>query len=224
MKLMNVFSVFNLTLSRLFNRKTLYPSPHGEGGSNPNCWRVNGVRLRYADCHYKKIFLMKKFALIVSAIRFSLFTCIGQEIPPSTQQQLENLTDINQGEIEDDSYLQQLEHFKKHPLNLNEADANDLKELIFLTDLQIANLISYRNLLGKFVSIYELQSIPAWDVLTIKKILLYVVVADPVSIKEDLKKRFKGGDNNLLFRFSEILEQSKGFDHSTSGTKYFGGR
>ena len=86
---------------------------------------------------------------------------MGQEIPPNTEQQLENLTDADQTETEDDSYIMQLQYFKKHPLNLNEADAGQLKELFFLTDLQIENLLSYRHLLGKFISIYELQAIPA---------------------------------------------------------------
>jgi hypothetical protein len=148
----------------------------------------------------------------------------GQEVPPSTEQQLENLTDAQQAETEDDSYLQELEHFKKHPLNLNAADANELKELILLTDLQIDNLISYRNLLGKLISIYELQSIPAWDIATIKKILPFVTVSNALSVAEDFGKRIRGGDQSLLVRFSEILEKSKGFDETTPGTKYLGGR
>lgn len=148
----------------------------------------------------------------------------AQEIPPTTEQQLENLTDIDQAETEDDSYLLQLEHFKKHPLNLNEADATDLKEFFFLTSLQIDNLISYRNLLGKFLSIYELQSIPSWDITTIKKILPYITIANAVSFNEDIKARLKNGDHNLLFRISEVPETSVGFDKTTSGTKYLGGK
>ena len=166
---------------------------------------------------------MKKLFIILFTIHFSLLSS-EQEIPPATEEKLENLTDAQQEEINDDSYLQQLEHFKKHPLNLNIADANELKELIFLNDLQIDNLISYRNLLGKLISIYELQSIPAWDVGIIKKILPYVTVSNAVSAAEDLKTRFKAGDQSMLFRYSEILEKSKGFDNTTSGTKYLGSR
>jgi hypothetical protein len=165
---------------------------------------------------------LKKLLIILCAVHYSSFTH-GQEIPTTTQEQLENLTDAQQSEINDDSYLQQLEHFKKHPLNLNVADANELKELIFLNDLQIDNLISYRNLLGKLISIYELQSIPAWDIATIKKILPYVTVSNAVSVAEDFKARFKSGDQSLLLRYSEVLEKSKGFDN-TPGTKYLGGR
>ena len=149
---------------------------------------------------------------------------MGQEIPTNTEQQLENLTDADQTETEDDSYIMQLQYFKKHPLNLNEADANELKELFFLTDLQIENLLSYRHLLGKFISIYELQAIPAWDVGTIKKILQFVTIESSISTVEDIKKRFAGGDHGLLFRFSEVLERSKGFDETTPGTKYLGNR
>jgi len=166
---------------------------------------------------------MKKLLIILLMIdHSSLIT--GQEIPPNTEQQLENLAGADQTETEDDSYVVQLQYFKKHPLNLNQADANDLKELFFLTELQIENLLSYRHLLGKLISIYELQAIPSWDVGTIKKILQFVTVNNSLSTAEDLKKRLTAGDHGLLFRFSETLERSKGFDKITPGTKYLGGR
>ncbi|MEI9911793.1 MAG: helix-hairpin-helix domain-containing protein [Bacteroidota bacterium] len=104
---------------------------------------------------------MKKIVLIVFTIHYSLFIC-SQDIPPNTEQQLENLADADQAETEDDSYLQQLEQFRKNPLNLNTADASELKELRIITDLQIENLIMYRRLFGKLVSIYELQAVPSW--------------------------------------------------------------
>ena len=165
---------------------------------------------------------MKKILIILLISQYSLFIT-GQEIPANTEQQLENMTDADQMETEDDSYIIKLQHFKKHPLNLNEADANDLKELFFLTDLQIESLLSYRRVLGKLISIYELQAIPAWDVGTIKKILLFVTIGNSVSAVEDLRKRFAGGDHGLLFRFSEVIERSKGYEENTQTTKYLGG-
>ncbi|HET9744910.1 MAG TPA: helix-hairpin-helix domain-containing protein, partial [Chitinophagaceae bacterium] len=141
---------------------------------------------------------------------------------PVTEQQLENLTDADQTETEDDSYLQQLEQFRKNPVNLNIADENDLRDLKILTDLQIANLISYRKLFGKFLSVYELQAIPSWDVYTIRRLLPYITVTESVNVKEILKTRFRGGEHHLLFRYSQVLEKSRGFDESTSGTKYLG--
>ena len=157
----------------------------------------------------------------ILAIFFHPFTGWGQEIPVTTEQQLENLTDADQAETEDDTYLLELEHFKKNPVNLNTADADELKQLRIITDLQIANLISYRNLFGKLISIYELQAVPSWDIATIKKIIPFVTVAVSVSLK-DAGKRFKDGEHSLLLRVTQVLEKSKGFNQSVSGTKYLG--
>ncbi len=166
---------------------------------------------------------MKRISIIFFAIHCSLFISFGQEIPASAEQQLENLADVEQGETEDDSYLQQLEHFRKDPLNVNMADINELRELRILTDLHIINLISYRRLFGRFISIYELQAIPTWDVSTLRKLLPFITITAPVSLKDDLGVRFKAGSNNLLFRFTQVIEKQKGFDKSLSGTKYLGG-
>jgi hypothetical protein len=159
------------------------------------------------------IFLISHFLFLISH---------SQEIPISTEQQLENQTDADQGETEDDTYLQELEHFRKNPLNINSADADELKQLRIVTDLQIANLISYRNLFGKLLSIYELQAVPAWDVNTIRKLLPFVTAATPVSLAEEAGRRFSEGDHSLLLRVSQVLEKAEGFNKTTGGTKYLG--
>jgi hypothetical protein len=146
----------------------------------------------------------------------------GQEIPPASEQQLENQTDVDQGETEDDAWLQDMEQFRKNPLNINTAEAEELKQLRIITDLQIASLISYRNLFGNFISVYELQAVPAWDISTIKKILPFIAVASPVSLADEAGKRFRDGEHSFLLRMSQVLEKSRGFDKSTSGTKYLG--
>ena len=92
----------------------------------------------------------------------------AQEVPSPApviiEQQLENLTENNEdAETEDDAYLQEVQHFIKEPLNLNTANESDLELLKILTPLQIHHLLSYRNLLGYFIDIYELQAIPGWD-------------------------------------------------------------
>ncbi len=164
---------------------------------------------------------MKEFFLILFITHYSLL-CFGQEIPPSTEQQLENLTDADQAETEDDSYLQQLEQFRRHPMNLNTADETELKELRIVTDLQIQNLVAYRRLCGKLIDIYELQAVPSWDLVTIRKLLPFITIASAVSMKEDAAKRFRDGDHSLLFRVSQILVKSRGFDKNITGAKYPG--
>ena len=92
---------------------------------------------------------MKKICFIFIPFIFFLLSAKAQDIPDNTEQQLENQTDMDQSETEDDSYLVELEQFRKNPMNLNTADADELKQLRILTDLQIDNLISYRKLFGK---------------------------------------------------------------------------
>lgn len=93
---------------------------------------------------------------------------------------------------EDVSHWQTLEAYSKHPLSLNKADADQLTSLGLLTALQVSQLISYREQLGKLLSIYELQAIPGFDEGTIRMILPYVkVTEEPVSAR---------GDHTLLLR------------------------
>ena len=66
--------------------------------------------------------------------------------------------------------------FLKHPVNLNDADAGVLEQLNLLSPVQIANLLSYRKLFGNFISIYELQGIPMWDLQLIRKIRPFITV------------------------------------------------
>ncbi len=150
------------------------------------------------------------------------FLSFSQEIPASTQQQLENLADADGAETEDVAWLEEMEHFRKDPLNLNAADAEDLKQLKILSDLQIARLISYRDLLGKFLSVYELQSIPAWDIITIRKLLPFIWISDPLTLKEEWKTRFREGEHSFLFRISQVLERAAGYQSPATEKKYKG--
>ncbi|NOT90950.1 ComEA family DNA-binding protein [Ferruginibacter sp.] len=135
------------------------------------------------------------------------------EIPASTtEQQLENITENNEdAETEDDYYLQQMKQYIKNPINLNTANENDLKELSLLNPIQIQSLISYRNLFGKFVNIYELQAIPSWGIELIQKIRPFVSVNENPVLLTTLKARLSKGDHGVLLRLSQTLEKSKGY-------------
>ncbi len=144
----------------------------------------------------------------------------AQDLPANTEQQLENL---NEEAIEDDALLQQLAYFQKHPLNLNTATAEDLALLRFLTSLQVQSFLSYRQVFGKLLSIYELQAVPTFDLLTIRKLLPFVFVGDAQTAKETLAARLRGGQAYALLRLSRTLERSKGYDR-TRPTHYVGDR
>ncbi len=75
-----------------------------------------------------------------------------------------------------------------------------LEQLKLLSPVQIDNLLSYRKLLGNFLSIYELQAIPIWDLDLINRIRPYVTVAQKTEVFQSLHKRLKNGDHTFLLR------------------------
>lgn len=166
--------------------------------------------------------MIKSFIISIVTIHISLLSLSQEPTTSNTEQQLENLTDIDQSETEDDSYLQQLQQFLKNPININTATEDELKELKIISDLQIDNLIRYRRLFGPLVSVFELQAVPSWDAATIRKVLPLVTAANVLSATEDFRKRLKSGEHIFLLRASQVIERSKGYDQSSGGTKYLG--
>lgn len=151
---------------------------------------------------------------------------LSQEMQ-TTEQQLEVITEVNESETEDDSYLQSLRHYQRHQLNLNSATEGDLNEFSFLSPLNIANFFSYRRLFGKLLSLYELQAIPSWELEVIQKILPFVRVGPALTVEQDLRLRFREGEHSVLTRFSYVLEEAEGFRRrrDTTATSFYpGGR
>lgn len=163
------------------------------------------------------------FGIIFLFIFFEYST--AQKIPKIVQQQFERIAEENNvEEIADDNYLQELNHFLTHPINLNNATAVELGRLKLLNALQIDNFISYRKLLGKLIDLHELQSVPGWNLNIIEQILPYVFISDISENKLKFSKRFFNGSNSLLTRYSQVLQKAKGyqFDSGTTKNHYLG--
>jgi hypothetical protein len=168
---------------------------------------------------------MRKLLIITGIFGFH-FLGNAQE-NPVVEQQIENLTEVSESETEDDTYIQSLRQYARNRLNLNTASETELKEFPFITPLQIGNLLTYRRIFGKLLSIYELQAVPTWDQETIQKILPYVAVGPAVSLTDDFRLRFKDGEHTLLARMSYTLEKARGFaqkDNPAATSFYPGGR
>jgi len=138
----------------------------------------------------------------------------AQELPVATEQQFENLAEMLDIDIEDDQYLQQLYYLMRYPLSLQNANAEELRQLRWLTDLQIQQFIIYRETLGPFISIYELQAVPVWDLATIRKTIPFVTTSDQQDLALGVLNRFSKGTHTFLFRTSAVIEKQRGFDKS----------
>ena len=108
---------------------------------------------------------------------------------------VEETEDQERGEqlYEDLSYL------SDHPFDLNEVTSEDLRQLPFLSDRQIAAFEKHRQKYGRFYSLYELKDIERWDYPTIMLVLPFV------SINQNLTNHLPFTRDNLIHSTDQEL-------------------
>ena len=184
-----------------------------EGGKtvSDKSLRINSSRLPVFPATYLiATFKISSSHIIMPVLLLFMFfnTVFSQEIPQGIEEQLENLAEQQQAISEDDNQLLQLAQFRKEPLNLNTANKNELFALGFLNDLQIENLVGYRQLMGMLIDIHELQAVPGWNITTIRQLLPFITIVSPLSLKDQAQKRFRNGEHQVLFRVSQEFDET----------------
>lgn len=110
-----------------------------------------------------------------------------------------------------------------NPVNVNKANAEELRFLNLLSEYQVQNLLQYRQQNGEFLSVYELQAVPGFDLSIIYKIIPFVTVSETTR-KGSLWKRVRTEENNyLIVRYEKTLEEKAGFKESASPSTQFRG-
>jgi DNA uptake protein ComE-like DNA-binding protein len=159
-------------------------------------------------------------AIFISLILFIANSCYAQ-VPPTVQQQLEAHAEAEETSTQlEGHYLQQLEYFRKHPININATSSEELQQLKILNATQVMALLQYEKFAGKLIDIYELQAVPGLDLKTIGELLPYIRVGEALTIRESLGARLKG-DQSVLIRMSRVMQKSKGYLRS-SANHYLG--
>ena len=123
-----------------------------------------------------------------------------------TQQEEDNLA-------YEDVYENLLLYYQS-PLDLNNTNPDELTSLFILTPTQINNLLNHLRENGPLLSVYELQAVPNFDLITIYKILPFVTVQDPglMATRQDLWQRIRQNNNHyLLTRYDRTWQQRKGY-------------
>lgn len=114
--------------------------------------------------------------------------------------------------------FENLNYYYDNPLNINKANENDLRELYLLNEIQINDFIQHRNSFGAFLSIYELQSLPSWDMGVIKSVTPFLKCeVAPADFNLDFKDAFKNGISTLFLKGKRVLEDRKGYLPNSSG-------
>ncbi len=100
----------------------------------------------------------------------------------------------------------------KNPIDLNHTTAQELNSLIFLNDVQVSAILQHIRKDGKFLSLYELQTINGLDVATIELMRPFITVRENASgTRASLKEILAQGSHEVLLRSTMNIEARKGF-------------
>ncbi|MBV8253841.1 MAG: helix-hairpin-helix domain-containing protein [Chitinophaga sp.] len=166
---------------------------------------------------------MGKIAGIILLLLVGLQVYGQEELPATIQQSMEAETAATTAVSEDDEQWQLLQERAHHRISLNTADAEELTALGILLPHQVESLLQYRQLLGDFVSIYELQAVPGFDISLIKQLLPYISTDEGFKPRYQLRDLFSKGGKSLLVRYGRQLEASKGYLSANGGAKAYQG-
>jgi hypothetical protein len=128
-------------------------------------------------------------------------------------------------ELDYTTLFEDLLYYFEHPLNLNNANVDELRELYLLDDIQINNLLTHINKYGLLRSVFELQAVEGFDLATIRDLEPFVTVTPNSGMKGvSLKTILKEGTNDLFLRYKRNIEKPAGFlPDPTTGKPDFAG-
>ncbi|MBO9701099.1 MAG: helix-hairpin-helix domain-containing protein [Sporocytophaga sp.] len=111
----------------------------------------------------------------------------------------------------------------QEPLDLNNAEREDLQKLNLLSEQQIEGILRHRATTGHYESIYELQVIEELDLFTIKKILPFITVISSDNSWKGLLARIHKNPADFIIKYERSPENKKGYSSNASeSTRYLG--
>jgi len=156
--------------------------------------------------------MRKSSGLLVLFIGF--YSCLfSQERNEIIQQRVEFIAEQSESEELDlTNIFDQLNYFYDNPINLNNTNPDELRSLGLLTEVQITDVLLHVEQFGKFLSIYELQSLKYWDLNTISLVRPFVKVDDRLeNMHISFKDAVKNGKIEWFTRYQRTPEHKKGY-------------
>ncbi|WP_339866506.1 helix-hairpin-helix domain-containing protein [uncultured Algoriphagus sp.] len=143
---------------------------------------------------------------------------------------MERLFPVQDEDLDYESIYEVLLQLYLNPMDINKATSETLAASYLLDPRQISSLIAYRNRFGPFISLYELQAVPGFDLKTIDQILPFLTIGSGFSTQtQSLWKRVITEEQAyFLVRVRRNWETRKGYtpaDTSSTGkisSRYLG--
>lgn len=168
----------------------------------------------------RKAFL---FILLFGQLGFSFLKAQTYPRPEiEVEDFIEKLFNLQSSDANYEDLYEQLLLLYANPLDLNQATADELRNTYILNEAQVQALLKHRQLTGRLISIYELQSIEGFDLNTIYALMPFVIVNELQQNQDNrgLWRRILDADNNsLIFRTSRTVEEQTGYTPATPNSR-----
>jgi hypothetical protein len=133
---------------------------------------------------------------------------------------IETIAEQSEQELDYSDLLDGLYYYIENPLNINYAEFDDFKELLFLSDFQINNIIKYRNQYGNFLTVNELQAVEGLDPALIDLLIPFISVeAEKQAQTYKAKNVFKYARHDVFIRWSRVLQEQEGYKPISDSAK-----
>ena len=169
----------------------------------------------------------------VRALLYLLLLCRPAALPAQTDPAAtpRALLETLRAEVDEETDEQTLDEatdrltaYLDRPLDLNRATPEQLADLLLLSPLQIDQLLQYRARMDGFISIYELQVLPAMDTETLRRLAPFVRVGkgELDDTKANLGQLLRRSDRTLFLRWNRRLERARGYQIAPNdSTSYY---
>lgn len=125
---------------------------------------------------------------------------------------LEDIAESREEEIDLEELSERLNYYKKFPININKTNREQLRELYFLSPIQIDQLLNHIKDTGSILEIYELQSIEGFNLETAKLLSLFCIIKPKNEFENfSVRNMFKNGKSDLMLRYGRGIELQRGF-------------
>ncbi|MCZ4693249.1 hypothetical protein DWB61_06660 [Ancylomarina euxinus] len=158
---------------------------------------------------------MLPFKSIISILTIIFLVCtklIGQNTASRNdiiEKMIENIAENSDENLDYTNLLEKFNELYDNPINLNNADKDDLEQLLLLSDYQIQNILDYRKENGLIYSFYELRLLDGFSYSILQKIIPFTSLGiDSQKISIPTKSRAK---HFILAKTQRTLEQEEGY-------------
>jgi len=170
-----------------------------------------------------------RYIIIVAFFIFGVSDLNAQENKVDSDRIIENMLENIETEEQDNEVIQDLYYFFDNPLNINEANSEELQRLYFLNSFQISNLQEYIEKRGNILSKYELQLVYGFDrdvIQSIEPFITFSLDSRSYDRNFSFENFFKYSNNQLLLRTQRGIEKTSGYkditDDGIDNPKYLG--